>query len=352
MTSLLQSAANCPGCSARGRKVGRVTLDHLLRDDCGTRVTDQPYFVCSATGCDVVYFDARGAVFDVSSLRVQFGLKGGPTPRTVCYCFGYTVEDIEDQVARTGTCTVIEDIREKMARDGCRCEELNPLGACCLNAVKGVINQAMRAHGRSRTGALSVAGSVVAATMSSACCWVPLLLIAFGASAAGVSRLFEAWRVPMIVVAVLLLGFGFYAAYFRDTASGDACCARPRGRMRRLNRTMLWVAAGLVAAMILFPDYLAATRGPIASAALNADDTGAGVELLIAVEGMTCAGCAATLTRALADVPGVIVAKVDYETGRARVVAADGDGALRERIVDAVHKAGFDTRVDRISRAD
>ena len=60
-----------------------------------------------------------------------------------------------------------------------------------------------------RSQRFTLGGSVVAAVLSSACCWLPLLLLAFGASAAGVSAFFERWRPAFLVVAIGLLGAGF-----------------------------------------------------------------------------------------------------------------------------------------------
>ena len=42
-----------------------------------------------------------------------------------------------------------------------------------------------------KVGLWATGGAVISAILSSACCWLPFLLIAFGASAAGVSGFFE-----------------------------------------------------------------------------------------------------------------------------------------------------------------
>ena len=56
------------------------------------------------------------------------------------------------------------------------------------------------------------------------------------------------------------------------------------------------------------------------------------------IEGMTCAGCVASVEKVLAGVSGAIVETV--EIGRAVVDA--GPEATREMLVDAVEAAGFD----------
>ena len=62
-------------------------------------------------------------------------------------------------------------------------------------------------------GSLAVGGALVSAVLSSACCWLPLLLVGAGASVASVSAFFETWRWPLVGMAVVLLGFGFFLAY-------------------------------------------------------------------------------------------------------------------------------------------
>ena len=64
-----------------------------------------------------------------------------------------------------------------------------------------------------------------------------------------------------------------------------------------------------------------------------------GVRLLIS--GMTCVGCANTVTRVLTRVQGVESAKADFESGRAVVV-----GKLRPKdLITAVEAAGYGAQV-------
>jgi copper chaperone CopZ len=60
------------------------------------------------------------------------------------------------------------------------------------------------------------------------------------------------------------------------------------------------------------------------------------VELLIT--GMTCSGCASTVTRVLSRVAGVTAARVDLESGRASVAGS----ARAEDLMQAVEAAGYE----------
>lgn len=46
----------------------------------------------------------------------------------ICYCFGYTVSDIERDVLANGKSTIIDRIMSEKKADGCQCATKNPKG--------------------------------------------------------------------------------------------------------------------------------------------------------------------------------------------------------------------------------
>ncbi len=64
------------------------------------------------------------------------------------------------------------------------------------------------------------------------------------------------------------------------------------------------------------------------------------------VEGMTCGGCAATLTEVLSKLEGVSSARVDFERKEAQVLY-DPERCSPAAIVSAVEKAGYKGRIRR-----
>jgi hypothetical protein len=46
----------------------------------------------------------------------------------ICYCFNYTVSDIERDVRENGKSTIMEKILSEKKAGGCRCAEKNPKG--------------------------------------------------------------------------------------------------------------------------------------------------------------------------------------------------------------------------------
>lgn len=379
---------HCPQCWNKGRNVSRVTLESLLRPQRRADIADGPYHVCLTKDCETVYFGADAATFDKSDLIVRFGLKETEPPRPVCYCFDHGIEGIHDEIRRTGRSTVLDRIKAAMKGPGCRCEHTNPLGGCCLKSVQEAVEQWFKltdredasvrhgdgdhgagcvsyaaqteladegredccptephAHGnevtRRRAGVIAASGSVLAAIFSSACCWLPLLLIAFGVSAAGAAGFLEAYRPYFITGAMVLLGIGFYTVYFRrETCAPDSACAAPNRRLRLFSRIMLWTATGLVGAFVFFPNYvgyLFAT--PTQENALAPD-----VRLATAgfrIGGMTCEGCATGLRATLAKLPDVASVEVDYPTKTAMVRYRADSPRITDEVVKAVEAAGY-----------
>lgn len=184
------------------------------------------------------------------------------------------------------------------------------------------------------------AGSVLSAAASSACCWLPLLMVATGASAVGAAALVERFRVPFLIGAGVLLALGFYLNYRpdRERCDLDGSCRMPSPRTKRLNRGMLWLSAGLVVLFVLFPSYIGSLLATAETAEAKA---GATERLVLGIEGMTCAGCEARVSASLEEVPGVRSVAASYADGRA-VVDVDTDQVPTHAILAAaIGKAGY-----------
>jgi len=332
---------NCPKSETTGKRVERITLESLLRSEFHSSIGSGQWFYCPDPKCPVAYFDAEGHTLDKSALSVRVGVKENSPPRPICYCFDHSIEEIQEEVAATGTSKVPDSITEKCRQGLHECEFKNPQGSCCLGNVRAVMKEAqasgscsaatseqdccavpvevppVTSGGRS-VGLLAAVGAGISAVLSSACCWLPLLLLAFGASAAGVSGFFERYRPLFLGVSAVLLAAGFYLVYLREPAcEPDADCSVPNARLTRINKVMLWVAAVFVATFALFPNYVGALLGTDHLGDVTSTDTSYDMEF--AVEGMTCEACAVILRSKLTEVPGVSAAEVFYSSGRARL---------------------------------
>ena len=193
----------------------------------------------------------------------------------------------------------------------------------------------------SKAGAWTTGAAVVAAVFSSACCWLPLLLIAIGASTVGIAAFFETYRLYFLFGAGLLLGAGFYFVYFRrERCEPGSVCAVPKRRLESLNKVMLWVASGLVLVFALFPNYvgfLIGTGGGKPSSVVLS-----GESRLYRIEGMTCEGCAVNIRVPLSKLPGVGSAELSYAEKTVRVyfeksATRPSDSA----VLKAIREAGY-----------
>ena len=351
--------AKCPRSATPGKRVSRITLDSLLLAEHRSRVgSAAEWHYCPDPGCEVAYFDAAGNTLGKSALSVRVGAKESEPPRPICYCFGHTFEEIEAEVTATGTSKIPDSIAEKCRQGLHDCERRNPQGSCCLGSVRAAMKEAQSSGQRSTAdddccasparvperhsvGRLAAGGAVVSAVLSSACCWLPLVLLAFGATAAGVSGFFERYRPLFLGASAVLLGLGFYLVYVRKPACapGEAC-AVPNPRLTGINRAMLWIATAFVAAFALFPSYVGVLLGTgHTGEAASADAT---YDLEFAVEGMTCEACAASLGSKLASLSGVTAAEVRYSSGRARLrFESPRARPTDQTIAGAVSAAGY-----------
>ncbi len=193
-----------------------------------------------------------------------------------------------------------------------------------------------------RKGTLAALGAVAVAVVSSACCWLPLLLLLFGFSGGVAAARFEAWRPVLLPVTFVLLALGWYFT-LRPAVSGAAratdgadCCPPRRQRgfsLRTFNLGLLAVATVMTLAFAFFPNYVGVLVPP------ENPMPATGHDVVLGIEGMTCAGCEVNLSKRLAAVDGVAVSDVDYESGQAVVRVADDldEDLLRQ----AVENAGY-----------
>jgi hypothetical protein len=95
------------------------------------------YYFCDDPACDVVYFPAnpQALLFRRADTWVRVGAKEKDHPIPVCYCFGFTRQDIWDEIRQTGRSTIAERISAEVKAGNCACEVKNPSGKCCLGNV-------------------------------------------------------------------------------------------------------------------------------------------------------------------------------------------------------------------------
>jgi hypothetical protein len=139
------SVAACPANGARSKQVDLITARSLVRV-LPLGMPNTQYYFCEAQDCDVVYFglEPQAPIFRCGDLLVRVGAKATVDPIPICYCFGFTRKDIEDEIAGTGRSTITGRISTEVKAGNCACEVKNPSGKCCLGSVTRVTQDWLR----------------------------------------------------------------------------------------------------------------------------------------------------------------------------------------------------------------
>lgn len=188
----------------------------------------------------------------------------------------------------------------------------------------------------------SLFSAIAAAVAASICCVGPLVLLALGIGGAWVGNLkvLEPYRPFFMLVALGFLAFGFYRVYRKpkpeECKEGSYCAAPHSGR---INKAALWLALVLILGLFAYP-YVAgriASRAPTPSQSLGPTE-----QIVLDVEGMTCAGCVATVTTSLKKLDGVTDVRVTLEPPQA-VVRFDPSRLSLVNLTNATARAGYST---------
>jgi hypothetical protein len=132
----------CPTCQETGKPVDSLTLKALLAVPL-TGVRQPEYRFCQTADCPVVYYSADGSqCFNESDLRERVYQKHPEDEDVfVCYCFRHTVGSIREELARTGTSTVVAAISAGIQAGQCACDIRNPQASCCLGNIHKVVRR-------------------------------------------------------------------------------------------------------------------------------------------------------------------------------------------------------------------
>jgi copper chaperone CopZ len=355
----------CPKCGKAGRKVSKVTVGaHTLEARRPPLNGVDGWIFCRTSSCAVGYFGGNSDPIMLSEMGTVPFSKSISPERFVCFCFEHTVAAVAEDLRYNSESSIKSAITEACRSGLDECALKNPEGVCCLGNVAAVIRGADQVSATPKasctsegqgsccpsalqssppatsvkSGLAAAMGALGAAALSSACCWLPLLLIGLGVSSAGVGAFFDAWRLPLLAASAGLLVLGFYMAYFRKPAceSGDACAA-PDPHLARQNKPLLWFAALFVAAFAFFPEYVRIFTGD--GIAPPAQAVSAQGTIVYTIEGMTCGGCASHAQTALEKLDGVASASVSYEAGEASV--GWSNSVDEAKVVAAIKALGY-----------
>jgi len=188
-----------------------------------------------------------------------------------------------------------------------------------------------------------------AAVAASACCTIPLALVSAGIGGAWVGSLtaLATYRWIFVTLAVGALGYAGYNEW-RLSRRPDCDCETIFSSTTR--RALLGAGALSVLALVVSPWLLglspsATTQQAEAAMGQESVEEGAGVpmsfqQVVLKVEGMTCATCPKTVQTALRGVDGVHEANATLEPPQA-VVRFDPEKVSVDVLTEATKNAGF-----------
>ena len=196
-------------------------------------------------------------------------------------------------------------------------------------------------------------GTLIAASLATACCWIPLLIAVTGITAAGVGMQLEAYSGYFYGLTAILLAYSFWEGFIRhrgkecEPCTAEASEGKAKGPTRAGQaRLFFGVHLALVVVLLSLPTLM--TQGPTALASpqdiLEEGQEDSSQEATISVEGMTCGGCVATVEAALADVDGVRSGDVSLEKEEA-VVQFDGAVVSAGDIAARIAADGYEVDV-------
>ena len=120
----------------------------------------------------------------------------------------------------------------------------------------------------------------------------------------------------------------------------------PRSAGTRL--AFLLLVAGLIAVIgfVTWQGTLRARGNAAGADGMTGAGRGEAGTVTLAVDGMSCVGCAGAVETTLEEVPGVAEVTVDYEHRLARIRLSD-EGVEPAQLVAAIEEAGYKARVER-----
>lgn len=175
--------------------------------------------------------------------------------------------------------------------------------------------------------------ALVSAGVASVCCVGPLIVTALGLGSLGLATGLTKYRPFFLILTGVALAIAFYLANWKRTVScADGSCEFRSGS--RAMKAGVWAVAALAAALATFPNW----SGRLVSGGPDAVPADARV-MVLKISGMDCAACTVAIERSVERVPGVHSAAVDFDGGRARVVA--GAEADSKAVLAAVAATGY-----------
>lgn len=184
--------------------------------------------------------------------------------------------------------------------------------------------------------------SVLTAFAASICCITPVLAVLAGTT--GLASTFswiEPFRPFLIGFTVLVLAFAWYQK-FKPKTKAEINCKCDNEKPKFINsKTFLFLITLFAGAMLAFPSYSHIFYSSQDSSRQIVYVEQSNIkEIMVIIEGMTCAGCEAHVESEVTKLDGILNVKADYKAANT-VVKYDETKVDLEKIETAILSTGY-----------
>ena len=132
----------CPLCGIQGPFIPLQVIGHHLGPEGLSLARDwTKAFLCSNPDCDAFYY-CLWQVVPIQYANKPLGFKkNSPPPHPLCYCLGFTKEEILREGSDKGPGSRLWMIQRHMAKTPQMCSRKNPTGVCCWDQVQRVLEK-------------------------------------------------------------------------------------------------------------------------------------------------------------------------------------------------------------------
>lgn len=122
----LPRKVTCPINKQQYIEVSKKTIFQHIKHPWKYSLQEEKYYFCDDINCDVVYFGLQGSIINKQELRALIGKKEQSEETLVCYCFGITKKQANEDK------NIKQYVTQQTKENNCACEVRNPSGRCCL----------------------------------------------------------------------------------------------------------------------------------------------------------------------------------------------------------------------------
>lgn len=189
----------------------------------------------------------------------------------------------------------------------------------------------------------SIVTGILTAFMTSLCCITPLFAVLAGAT--GFASTFS-WLMPfkpyLIAISVFALSFAWYQK-LRPANTNVHCNCEHQGRTSFIkSRKFLGVITVFAALMLSFSSYSSMFYPAKEQVGYPAD--GESIQLMIQVEGMSCAGCEGLIEHEVSKLDGIQFVQASFKNHNVSV--EHNSLATDEEILVAIESLGYKAKIE------